>query len=51
MNLGKHCIALDTGLRGLVVGIIQILGEATRHLVRFATGDEVWISALDLEFL
>ncbi|WP_287308059.1 hypothetical protein [Mesorhizobium sp.] len=51
MNLGKHVIALDTGLRGLVVGIIQILGEVTRHLVRFATGDEVWVDAVDLEFL
>ena len=51
MNLGKHVIALDTGLRGLVVGTLQILGEATRLLVRFITGEEEWFSAVDLEFL
>lgn len=51
MNLGKNCIALDTGLPGLVVGALQILGEATRLLVRFLSGKEEWFAAEDIEFL
>ena len=52
--LGKHCIMLDTGLRGLAVGVQSYLGRTDRYVVRFIEGGnsrEEWFSVLDLEFL
>lgn len=54
MAIGVHCIILDTGVRGLVVGTLSRLGETDRYEVRFLDGGkkcEQWFAAGDLEFL
>lgn len=52
--IGAHCIMLDTGLRGHIVGKLSRLGETDRFEVRFIEGgkpSEQWFAAGDLEFL
>ncbi|WP_161808057.1 hypothetical protein [Mesorhizobium sp. 1M-11] len=49
--IGRLCIVLDTGFRGLVVAKLSRLGEADRYAVRLHGGEEEWFEAYDLEFL